>query len=193
VFRKNLIERTQGMSFKIISQSIFDSPANAYVNTINCIGVMGAGIALEFKKRYPTMFADYQEQCQKHAIRPGDCYVYYNKDCGHFLLGLAVKNDWRHWSTLEWIESSIKSLKLVILENDIKVVNMPLPGGKNGRRGPYGKMEGFTPPPEHEELKNLISYYLNNFCNKFDVDINLCIPDEKVVKKEGLTMAAFID
>ena len=101
-------------------KSIFDTPADAYVNTINCIGVMGAGIALEFKNRYPKMFEHYREQCRKHAIKPGDCYSYYDDEHHVWLLGLAVKDDWRHWSTLEWVESSIKSLKLTILENDIK-------------------------------------------------------------------------
>lgn len=181
------------MSFQILKQSIFDSPANAYVNTINCVGAMGAGIALEFKKRYPTMFEDYKQQCQKHAIRPGDCYIYYDADNKNYLLGLVVKDDWRHWSTLEWIESSIKSLKLVILENDIKVVNMPLPGGKNGRRGPYGKMVGFTEPPGRDELKEVITNHFMKFAEKFHIDINLCIPDKERIEKEQLTIAAFCE
>ena len=95
-------------------KSIFDTSSDAYVNTINCVGVMGAGITLEFKKRYPIMFEHYREQCLKHAIRPGDCYTYFDAEHQIYLLGFAVKDDWKHWSTLEWIESSIKSLKLAI-------------------------------------------------------------------------------
>jgi hypothetical protein len=171
-------------------KSIFDTPADAYVNTVNCVGVMGAGIALEFKKRYPKMFEHYKEQCAKHALRPGDCYSYFDEEHHIWLLGLAVKDDWRHWSTLEWLESSIKSLKLVILENDIKSVNMPLPGGKNGRRGPYGKVIGFTPPPEREEIKTLVTTELSRFAEKFGVDINLCLPDE-APKKPEFTLDAF--
>src|SRR3990172_9124924 len=48
-------------------KSIFDTPADAYVNTVNCVGVMGAGIALEFKKRYPKMYEHYKEQCNVHT------------------------------------------------------------------------------------------------------------------------------
>jgi len=162
--------------FKISYKSIFDIPADAYVNTINCIGVMGAGIALEFKNRYPKMYGHYKNQCSTHAIRPGDCYAYHEN--GLYLLGLAVKDDWRHWSTLEWLESSIKSLKLVLLENDIKSVNLPLPGGKNGRRGPFGKVPGFTPPPEREDIKVLVGKELIPFADKFGIDITLCLPDE---------------
>ena len=172
------------MNFTISYKSIFDIPADAYVNTINCVGVMGAGIALEFKKRYPKMFEHYKELCLKHAIRPGDCYTYFDSEHQIYLLGLAVKDDWRHWSTREWIDSSIKSLKLSILENDIKSVNLPLLGGKNGRRGPYGKMIGFTAPPERAELKTLIETELKPFAEKFGINIQLCIPDEAPAKPQ---------
>jgi hypothetical protein len=172
------------MGFSVNFKSIFDTPADAYVNTINCVGVMGAGIALEFKKRYPKMFEHYRELCLKHAIRPGDCYTYFDDEHQIYLLGLAVKDDWRHWSTREWIDSSIKSLKLAVLENDIKSVNMPLLGGKNGKRGPYGKMIGFTQPPERTELKALIETELRPFAEKFSVNIQLCIPDEAPVKPQ---------
>jgi hypothetical protein len=170
--------------FSISDKSIFDTPADAYVNTINCVGVMGAGIALEFKNRYPKMFGHYKELCLKHAIRPGDCYTYFDQEHQIYLLGLAVKDDWRHWSTREWIDSSIKSLKLSVLENDIKSVNMPLLGGKNGRRGPYGRVIGFTQPPERKELKTLIETELKPFAEKFGVNIQLCIPDEAPVKPQ---------
>ena len=177
------------MSFNVVHKSVFDVSADAYVNTINCVGAMGAGIALEFKKRYPKMFEDYKEQCSKNLIRPGDCYIWHTDD-SHYILGLAVKNDWRHWSTLEWLESSIKSLKLVLLENDIKSVNLPLPGGKNGRRGPFGKVVGFTPPPEREEIKTLVTKELTPFAEKFGINVTLCLPDE-APKKKQITLEAF--
>lgn len=179
------------MSFNIVHKSIFDIPADAYVNTVNCVGVMGAGIALEFKNKYPKMFDYYKIACDQHYIKPGDCHHYFDSDHDVWILNLVVKDDWRYWSTLEWIESSIKSLKLFLLENDIKSVNMPLPGGKNGRRGPYGKVVGFTPPPEREELKKLVIDSLTPFALKFGIDINLCLPDE-APKKPEFTLDAFI-
>lgn len=192
----DILTTSNRSKFNICHKSIFgfDSTKqiDAYVNTINCIGVMGAGIALEFKNRYPKMFQDYKERCRKGLIRPGDCYSWNTDDTtnSHYVLGLAVKDDWRHWSTLEWLESSLKSLKLVILENDIKSVNMPLPGGKNGRRGPFGRVQGMTDPPDRDELKSLVSKELEPFANKFDITINLCIPDE-APKKPQMTLEAF--
>lgn len=172
------------MSFTIVNQSIFDTPADAFINTINCQGAMGAGIALEFKRRYPKMYEDYKIQCQKKLIKPGDCYTYWDDDHHIYLLGLAVKNDWHYWATMEWMEWSIKSMKLVLLENDIKSVNMPLMGAMNGRRGPYGKMPGMTPPPDKEEIKNLLEKDLSNFSTKFNIDIKLCIPNGSPKKPE---------
>lgn len=172
------------MSFQIVNQSIFDIPADAFCNTINTVGAMGAGIALEFKKRYPKMFDDYKLQCQKKLIKPGDCYTYWDDENHIYLLGLAVKSDWRYWSTLEWMESSIKSLKLVILENDIKSVNLPLLGSMNGRRGPYGKVPGMTPPPERTEIKEMVQRDLEKFSNKFVIDIKLCIPEDAPKKPQ---------
>jgi len=181
--------------FKILDDSIFNIKADAYVNTINCVGAMGAGIALEFKKRYPEMFSDYKQKCHLKEIKPGTCYVYKNAD-GMYLLGLAVKDDWRNWSTVHWIEQSIQSMKLVILENDIKSVAMPLPGGKNGRRGPYGPVPGSTPPPENtEELKRFVEKQLSSFTVKFNINISLCIPSEANINKpksEGITLDSFL-
>jgi hypothetical protein len=170
--------------FNIINKSLFDIPSDAFINSINTVGIMGAGIALEFKKRYPEMFDDYKIKCQKNLIKPGDCYSYWHEENNIWILGLAVKGDWKYWSCKEWIEQCLKSLKLTILENDIKSVNIPLIGGLNGRRGPNGKILGMTPPPEKEELKELIRINLEPFSNKFGVDIKLCIPDGTPKVKE---------
>jgi hypothetical protein len=179
------------MSFQIVNKSLFDVPVDALCNSINVVGVMGAGIALEFKNRYPTMFSDYRIQCFNKKIKPGDCYVYFDKEHDIYLIGLAVKDDWKHWSTLEWIEASIKSLKLTLLEKDIKSVNLPLLGVKNGRRGPYGPVHGMTPPPERDALKELITTNLKDFAFRFGIQINLCIPDEGPREDKSMNLSEF--
>lgn len=169
------------MSFQLKACSIFDVPVEAYVNTINTVGVMGAGIAKEFKTKYPEMFKEYQAECLLHGIAPGDCWTYKNAD-GIYLLNLAVKRDWREWATKEWIELSLKSFKLEVLERQIKSVSMPLIGGKNGRRGPWGTVNGFTPPPMRDEIKEWLVKEMTKFADTFKLDVYLCIPEEKVVE-----------
>jgi len=166
------------MSFQLKTCSIFDIKAEAYVNTINCVGVMGAGIAAEFKKRYPNMFKEYQAECLMHGIKPGDCWTFQDTESKAFLLNLAVKRDWREWTTKEWLELSLKSFKLEVLERKIKSISMPLLGGKNGRRGPWGVVNGFTPPPNHDELKEWLIKEMTKFANNFNLEIYLCIPDD---------------
>lgn len=179
-------------SFNILECSVFDHPAHALVNSVNCIGVMGAGIALEFKNKFPMMFEDYKSYCKRGKLHPGDAYLF-KFDSNSYIIGLAVKNDWRQWSTLEWLEASIKSLKLTILENDIKSVNLPVLGGKNGRRGPHGKVPNMTEPPEFKDIIKLLQSELEPFANKFGIQINLCIPNDKPkIKREEVSSQFFI-
>jgi hypothetical protein len=181
--------------FRIVTESIFDIDkigcTDAIVNSVNCVGVMGAGIALEFKKRYPSMYNDYKVACQAKMLRPGHCHVYYDVVDTLYILNLAVKNDWRNWSTMEWLLDSIKSLKLAILENDIQSVNLPVIGGMNGRRGPNGKILNMTPPPEKDNIIELLRMELQPFAIKFKIDIRLCMPEKKVVKEQP-TLSEFL-
>ena len=61
---------------KYTSGNIFDSKMETIVNPVNCIGVMGKGLALEFKKRYPALFIAYKTACDRHLIKPGRIYIY---------------------------------------------------------------------------------------------------------------------
>ena len=55
---------------------LFTSQAQTLVNTVNCVGIMGKGIALEFKKRFPDMFKDYTHRCEREEVRLGERYLY---------------------------------------------------------------------------------------------------------------------
>lgn len=166
------------MSFQIKNCSVFDVDVEAYCNTINVVGVMGAGIAAVFKTRYPEMFKAYQDECAVYGIKPGDCWTYKDTTSGKYLLNLAVKRDWREWATQDWISQSVKSLKLEILERDIKSIALPVLGGKNGRRGPKGPVAGMAQPLEREQMKEWLTSELTRFANRFSLDVYLCVPDE---------------
>jgi O-acetyl-ADP-ribose deacetylase (regulator of RNase III) len=62
--------------FKTLIGDLFESQAQALVNTVNCVGVMGKGVALEFKKRFPALFDDYLERCEREAVKLGEPYLY---------------------------------------------------------------------------------------------------------------------
>ncbi|MCD7761589.1 MAG: macro domain-containing protein [Lachnospiraceae bacterium] len=86
--------------------NIFESKCNALVNTVNCVGVMGKGIALEFKKRYPDMFMDYVLKCECGQVKPGAPYVYQNAD-GTIIINFPTKDHWRSPSRLSYVEDGL--------------------------------------------------------------------------------------
>ena len=64
------------MAYKEIKGNIFNSKAMAVVNTVNCVGAMGKGIALDFKLRFPEMFKEYQKICFRRMLKPGQILPY---------------------------------------------------------------------------------------------------------------------
>lgn len=82
--------------------NLFESKCSAIVNTVNCVGVMGKGIALEFKKRYPEMFLDYVFKCDRGEVQPGVPYFY--QDRGEVnILNFPTKDHWRSPSRLSYV------------------------------------------------------------------------------------------
>jgi len=93
---------------KVLIGDLFASKAHALVNTVNCVGVMGKGIALDFKKRFPDMFKDYADRCDSHAVKPGVPYLYSD------LLGTQVVNfpTKGHWRSPSLLSDVVKGLDL---------------------------------------------------------------------------------
>lgn len=81
---------------------IFESKCLTIVNTVNCVGVMGKGIALEFKKRYPEMFLDYVNKCNSGQVKTGTPYVFDNGN-GTKILNFPTKDHWRSPSRLSFV------------------------------------------------------------------------------------------
>jgi len=82
--------------------NIFETKCSTIVNTVNCVGVMGKGIALEFKKRYPEMFLDYVKRCNRNEVKTGTPYVYTNDD-DFKILNFPTKDHWRSPSRLSYV------------------------------------------------------------------------------------------
>ena len=82
--------------------NIFESKCSTIVNTVNCVGVMGKGIALEYKKLYPEMYLDYVKKCNAGEVKTGTPYVYLNDD-GSKILNFPTKDHWRSPSRLSYV------------------------------------------------------------------------------------------
>lgn len=109
------------------SGDILQEDAEAVVNTVNCVGVMGRGIALQFKNVYPANFAAYAAACKKAEVQPGRMFVFEtgqltNPRC---IINFPTKRHWRGKSRLEDIESGLKDLVEVIRRHDIRSIAIP--------------------------------------------------------------------
>ena len=115
--------------------NIFTSECQTLVNTINCVGVMGAGIALEFKLRHPTMFEKYAEHCQKKMIDIGKLWIYKpptdTKD-QRWVLNFPTKRDWKNPSKIEYLEAGLKKFVETYQSKGIESIAFPVLGSTSG-------------------------------------------------------------
>lgn len=116
--------------------NLFDSECQTLVNTVNCVGVMGAGIALQFKQKFPDMFNEYKLAC-KHGLLSlgGDLWIYDYMDLykPKKILCFATKEHWQYPSKLEWIERGLKTF--VYGYESLKIISIAWPklGCNNGK------------------------------------------------------------
>lgn len=113
-----------------IEGDIFESPAQVIVNTVNTVGVMGKGIALSFKKRYPDMFERYKAVCEKGQLTTGKLMLFYEAD--YWILLFPTKEHWRTPSKLEYIESGLQKFVQTYAQKGITSIAFPRLGCGNG-------------------------------------------------------------
>lgn len=116
--------------FEYIEGDIFDSPAQVIVNTVNTVGVMGKGLALSFKQRYPEMFNRYKSACEKHLLTVGKLMLFYEID--HWILLFPTKENWRNPSKIEYIESGLMKFVSTYADKGITSIAFPKLGCGNG-------------------------------------------------------------
>lgn len=109
---------------------LFFSPARVLVNTVNTVGVMGKGIAKDFKQAYPEMFEEYQELCEKGAFNIGNLWLY--KTSNKWVLNFPTKKHWRQPSKPEYIEEGLKKFVDTYHVYGITSISFPLLGCGNG-------------------------------------------------------------
>ncbi len=114
---------------------IFKANTEALVNPVNCVGVMGKGLALEFKRRFQKNFQEYKFQCDNDLLEIGEMlitgpYIYTNYPT--YIINFPTKRDWRDPSKLIYIDNGLIDLAQTIEEFEIKSIAIPALGVGNG-------------------------------------------------------------
>jgi len=113
-----------------VATDLFQSPAQVLVNTVNTVGVMGKGIAKEFKRIYPEMFAQYQKLCERAQFQTGQLWLY--KTPHKWILNFPTKKHWRLPSRPEYIQAGLEKFVQTYAELGITSISFPLLGCGNG-------------------------------------------------------------
>ena len=109
---------------------LFVSPAQTLVNTVNTVGVMGKGIAKDFKAIYPEMFARYQQLCERGQFNIGQLWPY--RTSNKLVLNFPTKKHWRSPSRVEYIEDGLKAFATNYHKYGVTSISFPLLGCGNG-------------------------------------------------------------
>lgn len=156
---------------KVLIGNLFDSKCQTLVNTVNCVGVMGKGIALEFKKRFPKMFTDYKKRCEAQQVVLGRPYLYKDEEQiiqstffdvqakNHWILNFPTKDHWRSTTSLDSIIRGIEYIITKYKEWGIESLAVP----------PLGCGEG--------QLEwRIVGPTLYRYLNKLDIPIEFYAP-----------------
>ena len=151
---------------KEIRGNLLEANAEAFVNAVNCAGVMGKGIALQFRQKFSEdYFKDYKCACQNGDLTIGKVQVYSlnSKTNPSFIVNFPTKNHWREKSRIEYIKSGMQSLVETIEKYKIKSIAMPALGcGLGGL--------------DWDNVKSLIE---KAFAQMPDVEVLLFVPNGK--------------
>lgn len=171
-------------SITYVDYSLFDSDAQVLVNTVNTVGVMGKGIAKEFKKRYPEMFEKYKALCEKGKFDIGNLWPYNIPDSDRLILNFPTKRHWRSRSKTEYIESGLEKFARTYEDKGITSISFPMLGSSNGGLD----WETQVKPLMEKHLKDLpievrVHEYDPESATKSEIDKSLVNTEEKLQPK----------
>ena len=158
---------------EFVKGDFFDFDADIRINTVNCVGVMGAGVALAFKKKYPEMFKEYARQCKEKEIVPGKPTVWKQGDMfskGIEIINFPTKNHWRNPSEYEYIEDGLIWLSNYLKNKEGLTITLPALGCGHGGL-------------DWGEVKRLILKYLEKTSN------NILVFEPEASKKAGKNLS----
>lgn len=161
------------MTTKILNDvDIFTLPVDAIVNPVNCVGVMGKGLALAFKRRYPENFTSYAAACKGHLLRPGGILVHDNVEGPpRYIINLATKHEWHQPSKIDWVAEGTRSMMIWAQDNHISSIACPALGAGLGQL-PW------------EPVRDTILGIVKNYP---DIEFTLIAPGEPIVRRSFKT------
>jgi len=114
--------------------NLLQAPVDALINTVNTEGVMGKGIALQFKEAFDLNYRLYRQACKEQRVRVGEMFVTETNELvgPRFIINFPTKRHWKEKSRLEYITAGLEALKRIIVEKGITSVAMPPLGCGNG-------------------------------------------------------------
>lgn len=150
--------------------NIFNTTSQVIVNTVNCEGVMGRGIALEFKNRFPEMFEKYKEFCDQKLMKPGVLQLY--KKSTPWILNFPTKIFWKFPSKIDYIEKGLRKFVETYEEREITSIAFPKLGTESGgmewkevKKVMYEYLESL--PGLEVEIYHYDSSAVDNLFNRF--------------------------
>lgn len=143
--------------------SLLEANTQTLVNTVNCVGVMGKGIAKAFKEREPKMFTAYKQICDQKLLEPGKLWLWRGSE--HWILNFPTKKHWRSPSRIEWIEAGLEKFTNTYEAQGVTDIAFPKLGCGNGGL-------------DWENVRPLMERYLSSlaipvFIHDFTKDIGL--------------------
>ncbi len=112
--------------------NLLTADVDALVNTVNSEGVMGKGLALQFKKAFPENFSEYERACKAGEVKPGKMHIVRRLASPRFLINFPTKRHWRQPSKLEYVRDGLRDLVAQIKQLNIKSIAVPPLGCGNG-------------------------------------------------------------
>lgn len=114
--------------------NLLEADVDALVNTVNTVGVMGKGIALMFKERFPKNMQEYADACKSGEVQTGKMFVTSTDELvgAKWIVNFPTKQHWRAKSQMNWIEEGLQDLRRFIVENNVKSIAIPPLGAGNG-------------------------------------------------------------
>ena len=112
--------------------NLFDSSAQALGHGVNTVGVMGAGIAVEFRNRYPNMYETYREWCVKGALQPGETLMWYDEPTDKFICNIASQDLPGRNARIDWLRTGLVSSLEHLAKMGVETLALPRLGSGIG-------------------------------------------------------------